>query len=192
MYANGACCVCVVEGYSKEFEVNIGVYHSSVLSPILFIILLRALKREFCSEALWEDRYANDLFIIYDSLKECVMRLLIWKEAMDENGLWLNAGKTNVMTCSKGLDLLQFCGEFPCYVYDTGSVYCFLFQTYFYGMQWMIGIFAGVVANIAAIYIAVPLIHPLKLTSVYEVCFCPYTVKINVTLHHIWLHMSCH
>ena len=43
----------------------------------------------------------------------------------------------------------------------------------------MIGIFAGVVANIAAIYIAVPLIHPLKLTSVYEVC------KINEPWHEI-------
>ena len=56
----------------------------------------------------------------------------------------------------------------------------------------MIGIFAGVIANIAAIYIAVPLIHPLKLTSVYEVCFCLYTINIIITLHQIVWYMNCH
>ena len=36
---------------------------------------------------LWEDLYTNDLVIISESLEECVRRLLIWKEAMEEKGL---------------------------------------------------------------------------------------------------------
>ena len=43
MYANARSCVCVGEGYSEEFEVKVGVHQGSVLSPLLFIIVLEAL-----------------------------------------------------------------------------------------------------------------------------------------------------
>ena len=35
---------------------------------------------------------------ILESLKECVKRLLTWKEAMEKKGLRVNAGKTKIMT----------------------------------------------------------------------------------------------
>ena len=35
--------------YSNEFEVKVGVHEGSVLSPLLFIIVLEALSREFCT-----------------------------------------------------------------------------------------------------------------------------------------------
>ena len=47
MYANTRSRVCVGEGYSEEFEVK--VLQGSVLSPLLFIIVLEALSREFHS-----------------------------------------------------------------------------------------------------------------------------------------------
>ena len=43
MYANAWSCVHVGEGYSEEFEVKVGVHQGSVLSPLLFIIVLEAL-----------------------------------------------------------------------------------------------------------------------------------------------------
>ena len=86
MYANAWSCVRVDEGYSKEFEVKVGVHQGSVLSPLLFIIVLEALSREFRSRVLWEDLYADDLVIITESLEECVRRLLIGKEAMEKKG----------------------------------------------------------------------------------------------------------
>ena len=95
MYANARSRVRVGEGFSKEFEVKVGVHQGSVLSPLLFIIVLEALSREFRAGVPWEDLYADDLVIIADSLEECVRRLLIWKEAM-EKGLRVNAGKTVV------------------------------------------------------------------------------------------------
>ena len=49
MYANARSPVCVGEGYSEEFEVKVGVHQGSVLDPLLFIIVLEALSREFCS-----------------------------------------------------------------------------------------------------------------------------------------------
>ena len=47
---------------------------------------------------------------------------------MEEKGLRVNAGKTKIMICDTGLDLLQSSGEFPCAVCLTGvgsnSIFC--------------------------------------------------------------------
>ena len=97
MNSNARSSVCVGEGYSEEFEVKVGVHQGSVLSRLLFIIVLEALSREFRCGLPWEDLYADDLVIIAESLEECVRRLLTWKEAMEEKGLRVNAGKTKIM-----------------------------------------------------------------------------------------------
>ena len=55
---------------------KVGVHQGSVLSPLLFIIVLEALSREFRYGVPWEDLYADDLVIIAESLEECVRRLL--------------------------------------------------------------------------------------------------------------------
>ena len=93
-----------------------------------FIIVLEALSREFRSGVIWEDLYADDLVIMAESLEKCVRRLLTWKEAMEETGLRVNAGKTKIMICGTGLDLLQSSGEFPCAICHIGvvsnSIFC--------------------------------------------------------------------
>ena len=128
MYENVRSGVHVGEGYSEEFEVKVSVHQGSVLSLLVFIIVLEALSREFCSGVAWEDLHADDLVIIAESLKECARRLLTWKEAMEKKGLRVNAEKTQIMICSSGLDLLQSSGEFPCAVCCTGmgsnSIFC--------------------------------------------------------------------
>ena len=45
----------------------------------------------------WED--LDDLVIRAELLEECVRKLLTWKEAMEEKGLRVNAGKTKIMIC---------------------------------------------------------------------------------------------
>ena len=49
MYANVRSRVRVGEGYSEEFEVKVGVHQGTILSPLLFIIVLEALSGEFRS-----------------------------------------------------------------------------------------------------------------------------------------------
>ena len=49
--------------YSDEFEVKVGVHQGSVLSPLLFIIVLEALSREFCTSL-----YADNLVLIAETL----------------------------------------------------------------------------------------------------------------------------
>ena len=73
--------------------------------------------------------YADDLIIIAELLEECVRRrLLTWKEAIEEKGLRVNAGKTKIMIYGRGLDLLKTSGEFPCAACCTGvgsnSIFC--------------------------------------------------------------------
>ena len=102
MYANARSPVRVGEGYSEEFEVKVGIHLGSVLRPLLFIIVLEALSREFRSGVPWEDLYADDLVIIAESFKECVRRLLTWKEAMEKKGLRVNAGKMKIMQYGPG------------------------------------------------------------------------------------------
>ena len=65
---------------------KVRVHQDSVLSRLLFIIVLEALPREFCSGVPWEDFYTSDLVVIAESFEECVRRLLTWKEAMEEKG----------------------------------------------------------------------------------------------------------
>ena len=58
-----------VNGSSSEsIKVTIGVHQGSVLSHLLFIIMMEALTREFRVSDPWELLYANDLEILRDSL----------------------------------------------------------------------------------------------------------------------------
>ena len=70
------------EGYSIEFEVKVGDNQGSIVSPL------------FYSGVPLEDHYAGHIVIIPHSLEECVRRLLIWKETIEEKGLKINAGRT--------------------------------------------------------------------------------------------------
>ena len=64
---------CEVNGdYSEEFSVKIGVHQGSMLSPLLFILFLESLFRNFRTGAPWELLYADDLLIIADSLEKCI------------------------------------------------------------------------------------------------------------------------
>ena len=60
----------VGDGYSEEFGVGVGVHQGSVLSPLLFIIVLEALSREFRTGCPWELLYADDLMISAESMEE--------------------------------------------------------------------------------------------------------------------------
>ena len=62
----------LVRGYIEEFEVKVGVHQGSVLSPLLFIIVLEALSREFRSRVPWEDLCADDLVINAELLQKAL------------------------------------------------------------------------------------------------------------------------
>ena len=120
MYADARSRVRVGDGLSREFGVKVGVHQGSVLSPLLFIMVLEALSREFRAGVPWGDLYADDLVIIAASMESLVERLELWKNGMEAKGLRVNAAKTKVMICGSGLDVLPKSGKHPCAVCRTG------------------------------------------------------------------------
>ena len=119
-FANAQSHVHVGEGTVKSLKwrsVFTKARYSAHCSSSLCLKHCHALSCKFRSRVPWEDLYADDLFIITESLEECVRRLLTWREAMEEKGLRVNAGKTKI--CGIGLDLLQSSSEFPCAVCHT-------------------------------------------------------------------------
>ena len=120
MYNNARSRVRVGSEYGEEFEVGVGVHQGSVLSPLLFIIVLEALSRDFRVGVPWELFFADDFVIIATSLEECVERVKAWKEGLESKGLHVNMTKTKFMASGLGLDILQDSGKFPCAVCRTG------------------------------------------------------------------------
>ena len=116
MYPNARSRVQVNGEYSEEFPVKVGVHQGSVLSPLLFILVLEALSRDFRTGAPWELLYADDLLIMADSLEECIARLKAWKDAMEKKGCRVNMSKTKFMISGVGLDVLDKSGKYPCAV----------------------------------------------------------------------------
>ena len=60
MYEGITTAVKMKEGDSNGFEVKVGVHQRSVLSPLLFIIVLEALSSEFRVGLPWELFYADE------------------------------------------------------------------------------------------------------------------------------------
>ncbi|KAI8496011.1 hypothetical protein Bbelb_264270 [Branchiostoma belcheri] len=120
MYTNARSRVRVNGQYSEEFGVGVGVHQGSVLSPLLFILVLEALSREFRTGLPWELLYADDLVVIADSLEECIARLKAWKLNMESKGLRVNMKKTKIMISGQGLNILRDTGSFPCAVCRSG------------------------------------------------------------------------
>ena len=52
----------------NKFSVKVGVHQGSVLSPLLFIIVLEARSSECRNRSVWELLHADDLVIIAKSL----------------------------------------------------------------------------------------------------------------------------
>ena len=110
----------VGDGYSEEFGVGVGVHQGSVRSPLLFIIVLEALSKEFRTGCPWELLYADDLMISAGSKEELLVKVKTWKTEMEKKGLRVNMGKTKIMESGINLDVLKKSGKYPCGVCLTG------------------------------------------------------------------------
>ena len=97
MYRNAKSKVRVGSSYSEPIDVSVSVHQGSVLSPLLFIIIMEALSREFRTGCPWELLYADDLVIVANSFEELKAKLKQWKNGLERNGLKVNVGKTKIM-----------------------------------------------------------------------------------------------
>src|SRR5881296_254517 len=113
---------------SESFEVKVGVHQGSVLSPILFNIVMQAIADNFKKGLPWELLYADDLVLLTESRAELEKRLLVWITRLKEKGLRVNIGKTKLMNCKVGVGQVENSGKFPCGIcrkgVDVNSICC--------------------------------------------------------------------
>ena len=114
--------------FSEEFEVRVGVHQGSVLSPLLFIIVLEAPSCEFRVGCLWEMLHADDLVILGETFEGLMTKTTVWKNGLESKGLMLNIGKTKVTILERDLHTLQTSGKYRCAVCRKGvrknSIFC--------------------------------------------------------------------
>ena len=84
-------------GDSKAFNVEMMVHQGLVIRPLLFIIVLEALSREFSLPM--ELLYADDLVLTAETEELSLEKFRKWKKGMEMEGLRVNSGKTKVMRC---------------------------------------------------------------------------------------------
>ena len=128
MYKDVRSRVRVGDGYSEEFGVGVGVHQGSVLSPLLFIIVLEALSREFRTGCPWELLYADDMMISAESMEELLVKVQTWKTEMEKKSLRVNMGKTKIMESGINLDVRKKSGKYPCGVCQSvgssNAIFC--------------------------------------------------------------------
>ena len=120
MYNNARSKVRIGSECSEEFEFGVGVHQGSVLSPLLFIIVLEALSKDHRIGVPWELLFADDLVIVDTSLERLIERVLEWKNGLESKGLRVNMSKTKFMVSGRNLGVLHDSGKHPCAVCRKG------------------------------------------------------------------------
>jgi len=101
MYEGAHTVVRTTEGDSKTFNVKVGLHKGSVLSPLLFVIVMEMISRELRARLPLELLYADDLILIAESEESLRKKIVKWKSGLEAKGLKMNTGKTKVMfSCS--------------------------------------------------------------------------------------------
>ena len=104
-------------GNSESFSVKVGVHQGSVLSPLLFVIVMEAVTKNIREGLPWELLYADDSVLMATTEEELVRKIKIWKGGLEKKG---KISKTKVMvsncddTCEpekKGNWLCGVCGK---------------------------------------------------------------------------------
>ena len=80
-------------GDSAGFTVNVGVHQGSILSPLLFVIVMEAITRGSTKGLPWELLYADDLILVAESVEELRRKLHSWKVSLEEKGMRVNIKK---------------------------------------------------------------------------------------------------
>ena len=128
MYENCKSAVSVNGAVGEAFDVKVGVHQGSVLSPLIFIIVMEALSKEFRTGLPWELLYANDLVLMAKSIEDLERQFSVWKTGIEEKGLRVNTRKTKVMISSKQERPAAKTGKHPCGICNKGvgrnSIHC--------------------------------------------------------------------
>ena len=98
-----------------KFDVGVGVYQGSVLSPFFFNSA-NVLSEDGRKGALYELLYADDLVLMAETIEKLEAQFIRWKAAFAGKGLKINLGKTKVMESGGGSGIVVLAKIDPCSV----------------------------------------------------------------------------
>jgi len=90
------------------------MHQGSALSPMLFVIVMEALSREFRVALSWELLYTDDLVVIAETEDGLIKRLNEWKDFLENRGMRVNMNKTKVMISGERQKVTQKALRWPC------------------------------------------------------------------------------
>ena len=67
-------------GRTEEFEVEVGLYQGSALSPFLFAIIMDKLTEDIRKEAPWDMMFADDIVLSRQNHRKLEEDLEIWRK----------------------------------------------------------------------------------------------------------------
>ena len=88
-------------GATESFSVKEGLHQSSVLSPILFALIVDTIGKGARRPLPKDLLFADDLAIVTESEEELQERVVQWQETLENKALKVNRKKTGVMVSSK-------------------------------------------------------------------------------------------
>ena len=87
MYANIETSVKVEYTRSESFDVKVGVHQGSILSPLLFALVMDEVSKAIRKGVVKEMLYADDIVLVGDNWEEIESRYTRWKKALQEKGI---------------------------------------------------------------------------------------------------------
>ena len=107
-------------GDSRDFKVGVGVHQGSVLSPLLFAVVMDVVTREAREGLPWELLYADDLVLTAPSKEDLQRKVKAWRDCLTRKGLKVNEGKTKIMKGGSSTGVTSESGAHPCGVCGAG------------------------------------------------------------------------
>ena len=91
---------------SEEFEVKVGVHQGSMLSPLVFAIMVDVVRESVRNGLMSEMLYADDLVLMSETMEGLREKFWKWKEAFESKGPKVNLGKTKVVVSRQKVECL--------------------------------------------------------------------------------------
>ena len=103
-----------VFGNSNGFEVKVSMHQGSAIRPLLFVIVMEALSREFRVALPWELWFSDDLVVIAVTEDDLIKRLNEWKDNVENRGMKGDMNKTKVVISWERQKVTQKAVRWPC------------------------------------------------------------------------------
>jgi len=101
-------------------KVKVSTHQGSALSPLLFVIVMKALSREFRVTLPWKLLYADDLVVIAETEGGLMNE---WKDFVENRGMRVNMNTIKVMSSGERQKVMQKAVRWPCGVLLVRSGY---------------------------------------------------------------------